>query len=478
MEDKGKDKQHKDKQHKTDPLKTRKERDSFGELEVPEDALYGAQTMRALENFPVSDLIIPKPFVKALAYIKGACAKANLDLKLLDIDIAKAIMDAADSVATGQYDAHFPIDVFQTGSGTSTNMNANEVIARLASLRSNLNIHPNDHVNMGQSSNDVIPTAIHISCCIEIQQQLIPALNHLALTIEKRAHEFSHLTKTGRTHLMDALPLTLGQELSGWAAQIRHGIQRVEATMPRLCALALGGTAVGTGVNAHPEFANRVIVLLSERCALPFSQKTNYFEALSSQDTVVELSGQLKVLAVSLTKISNDLRLMNSGPIVGFAEIVLPAIQPGSSIMPGKVNPVIPEAVCSASAQVIGNDLTITLGGMAGNFQLNTMLPVIAYNILQNLLLLSSSARLLADKAIAGFTVNKEHIQTLLMQNPILVTALNPIIGYEKAASIAKRAYQEKRSILEVAKEMTDIPIERLEKLLDPRELTKGGIKK
>jgi fumarate hydratase class II len=457
--------------------KFRIERDSFGELEIPLEALYGAQTMRALDNFPVSDLIIPRPFVRALAIIKGACAKANLDLKLLDLNIAKAIMDAADSVAAGQYDAHFPIDVFQTGSGTSTNMNSNEVIARIASLRSGLNIHPNDHVNMSQSSNDVIPTAIHISCSLEIQQHLLPALHHLATGIENRMKEFSHVIKTGRTHLMDALPLTLEQELSGWASQIRNGIHRVEATLPRIHALALGGTAVGTGVNAHPEFAKRVIVLLSERCALPFSPQTNYFEALSSQDSVVELSGQLKVLAVSLTKISNDLRLMNSGPLAGIAEIALPAIQPGSSIMPGKVNPVIPEAVCSACAQVIGNDLTITLGGLAGNFQLNTMLPVIAYNILQNLLLLSSSAKLLADKAIAGFTVNEEHIKSLLMKNPILVTALNPIIGYEKAAQIAKRAYQEKRSILEVANEMTDIPLEKLKELLDPRELTKGGIK-
>lgn len=461
--------------------KTRKERDSLGELEVPEEVLYGIQTLRALNNFPISDLIIPKAFVHAIAMIKGACAKANLDLGLLDLDVAKAIMDAADSVAEGQYDSHFPIDVFQTGSGTSTNMNANEVIARLASLRSNLKIHPNDQVNMSQSSNDVIPTTIHISCCLEIHQQLLPALQHLAQTLEKRAEEFKDLTKTGRTHLMDATPITLGQEISAWAAQIRHGIQRVESTLPRLYALALGGTAVGTGINAHPDFANRVIVLLSERCALPFTPRTNYFEALSSQDSVVELSGQLKVIAVSLTKICNDLRLMNSGPIAGMAEISLPTIQPGSSIMPGKVNPVIPEAVLSACAQVIGNDLTITIGGMGGmggNFQLNTMLPVIAYNILQNLLLLSSSATLLADKAIQGFKVNEPHMQHLLMQNPILVTALNPIIGYEKAAEIAKRAYAEKRSVLELAQEMTDIPLDKLKKILDPKALTKGGIQK
>lgn len=461
-----------------DTNKTRIERDSFGDLEVPEDALYGAQTMRALENFPFSDLRIPKPFIRALAMIKGAAAKTNLDLKLLDVNMAKAIMDAADSVAEGLYDDHFPIDVFQTGSGTSTNMNMNEVIARLASLRSGLAIHPNDQVNMCQSSNDVIPSAIHISCCLEIHHSLLPALYHLASMLEKRMQEFSHLTKTGRTHLMDALPITLGQEISGWATQIRHNIQRIEMTMPRLYMLALGGTAVGTGVNADPAFANRVVVLLSERCALPFSPKTNYFEALSSQDSIVELSGQLKVLAVSLTKISNDLRLMNSGPIAGIAEIALPAIQPGSSIMPGKVNPVIPEAVLSACAKVIGNDLTITLGGMAGNFQLNTMLPVIAYSVLQNIVLLSSSAKILADKAIAGFTVNADHIQHLLMKNPILVTALNPIIGYEKAAAIAKRAYQEKRSVLEVAHEMTDIPLAKLEILLNPQALTTGGIKK
>jgi len=450
------------------------EKDSFGEVEIPQDALYGINTLRAIQNFPISGLKLPRSFIHALGMIKGACAKANLDLKKLDLNIAKAIMDAADSVAEGQYDDHFLVDVFQTGSGTSSNMNANEVIAKLASLRSGLSIHPNDHVNMSQSSNDVIPTTIHLSCCIEIHQQLLPALRHLAETIERRSQDLNNITKTGRTHLMDAMPITFGQELSGWATQIRHGIQRIENTLPRLHALALGGTAVGTGVNAPPDFAKRAIVLLAEHTLIPLKPQANYFEGLSSQDAVVELSGQLKVLAVSLMKISNDLRLMNSGPLAGIGEISLPAIQAGSSIMPGKVNPVIPEAVCGAAVQIIGNDTTITLGGLSSNFQLNTMLPVIAYNILHSLKLLSNSARVLADKAIAGFIVNEDRIKHSLWQNPILVTALNPIIGYEKGALIAKRAYQEKRSILDVAKEMTDLPEEELKRLLDPERLTRS----
>lgn len=448
------------------------EKDSFGEVEIPDDALYGIHTFRAIHNFPISGLTLPPDFIHALGMIKGAAAKANLDLKKLDLNVAKAIMDAADSVAEGQYDEHFLVDVFQTGSGTSSNMNANEVIAKLASLRSGLDIHPNDQVNMSQSSNDVIPTAIHLSCCIQIHQQLLPALRHLAGTIEKRAQELDHIIKTGRTHLMDAMPITFGQELTGWATQIYNGIKRIEDTLPRLHELALGGTAVGTGINAHPEFAKRVIVLLAEHTLIPLKPKPDYFEALSSQDTIVELSGQLKVLAVSFMKISNDLRLMNSGPLAGLAEISLPAIQAGSSIMPGKVNPVIPEAVCGAAVQVIGNDTTITLGGLSGNFQLNTMLPVIAYNILHSIKLLSNSARVLADKAIAGFKVNEENIQQALARNPILVTALNPIIGYEKGAEIVKRAYKENRPILEVALEMTDLSEEELKRLLDPKRLT------
>lgn len=458
-------------------IPTRIEKDSFGELNVPKEALYGAQTERAIQNFPISGLTLPRPFIRAMGLIKGAAAKANLDLNLLDPTIAGAILDAAGSVSEGQYDRHFPIDVFQTGSGTSTNMNANEVIARLASLRSSQSIHPNDHVNMCQSSNDVIPTAIHLSAALEIHAMLLPALSHLAAIIQKRADELSNITKTGRTHLMDALPLTFGQELGGWRAQIQHGIHRIERTLPNVQALTLGGTAIGTGINAHPNFATRVIELLTKKTSIPFTQRLNYFEGMSSQDTMVELSGQLRVIAVSLTKIANDLRWMNSGPGAGLSEIVLPAVQPGSSIMPGKVNPVIPEAVLGVAAQVIGNDTTIALAGLSGNFQLNTMLPVIAYNILQSIQLLSNSAGLLADKAIAGFQVNQESIQNRLTLNPILVTALNPVIGYEKGAAIAKKAYQEGRSILEVAEELTQISRGELQRLLDPKALTEGGIK-
>lgn len=459
------------------PAETRLEKDSLGELSLPKNALYGIQTERARQNFPLSDLTLPSAFISALGLIKGAAAKANLDLKLLDLNLAKAIMDAADGVAQGQYDDQFPLDVFQTGSGTSTNMNANEVIARLANLRTGLSVHPNDHVNMCQSSNDVIPTAIHLSCSLQIHHHLLPALHHLQAVIEERVKTLQSVIKTGRTHLMDALPITFGQELSGWSTQIQQGISRLENTLPRLHALALGGTAVGTGLNAHPQFAKRAIVLLSERTTLPLTPAKNYFAALSSQDTVVELSGQLRVIAISLTKISNDLRWMNSGPIAGLKEISLPALQAGSSIMPGKVNPVIPEAVLAAAAQVMGNDTAISMGGAAGNFQLNTMLPMIAYNILHSIQLITNSAVILADKAIAGFTVHEDRIQALLWQNPILVTALNPLIGYEKGAEIAKRAYQEGRSILEVAKEMTDLSEDQLVKLLDPQHLSQGGIR-
>lgn len=455
---------------------TRIEKDSMGELNVPKDALYGAQTQRAIHNFPISGITIPRSFIRTLGLIKAAAAKVNTDLKLLKPDIAKAIIDAADSVAEGQYDAEFPLDIFQTGSGTSSNMNTNEVIARLASLRSNLAVHPNDHVNMSQSSNDVMPTAIHVSASLDANQLLLPALQHLNKIILERAKNLEHIVKTGRTHLMDAMPLTFGQELSGWATQIQHNIARITETLPRLQALAIGGTAVGTGINAHPEFGKRVTIELHNKTQIPFTPHTNYFAALSSQDTVVEFSGHLRVIAVSLSKIANDLRLMNSGPLAGFNEIVLPSLQPGSSIMPGKINPVIPEAVLMAAAQVIGNDSTIGIAGLSGNFQLNTMLPVIAHNILLSIKLMSNSARALADNAIAGFVVNQAHIEKQLSLNPILVTALNPIIGYEKGAEIAKRAYKEKRSIKEVAAEMTDLSTTDLDKLLDPKTLTKGGV--
>ena len=453
------------------------EHDSMGALEVPADALWGAQTQRAVTNFPVSGLCMPRQFIRALGLIKWAAAAVNHDLGLLSAGTADAVKSAALEVANGQHDEHFPIDVFQTGSGTSSNMNANEVIANLASRKAGQTVHANDHVNMGQSSNDVIPSAIHVSAALGLTESLLPALKHLVGVIETRADELSGIVKTGRTHLMDAMPLRFDQELSGWAAQINADYQRVAGSLSRLSGLAQGGTAVGTGINAHPEFGVRIAACLSERTDIAFRPADSYFEALSCQDTAVELSGQLKTTAVSLMKIANDLRWMNCGPLAGVGEISLPALQPGSSIMPGKVNPVIPEAAAMAAAQVIGNDATVTVAGQSGNFQLNVMLPVIAHNLLQSIELLANSSRLLADEAIAGFSVNESHIQAALQRNPILVTALNPVIGYDRAAAIAKRAYQECRPIIDVAAEETDLSREKLESLLNPSELTRGGIK-
>ena len=454
--------------------KYRIEHDSMGELKVPEDALWGAQTQRAVENFPISGLTMPRPFIAALGLVKWAAAGANAELGLLSNGIAIAIQKAALEVAAGKHDAHFPIDVFQTGSGTSSNMNANEVIAHLAG---DDDVHPNDHVNMSQSSNDVIPTCVHVSAAIAIHDTLLPALRHLSKTLADKSAETGEVVKTGRTHLMDAMPVTIGQELDGWRSQIEHAIERLRDTMKRLSALAQGGTAVGTGINAHPKFGDKVAVLLSEQTGVAFTSATNKFESLSSQDAAVETSGQLRVLAVSLTKIANDLRWMNSGPLAGIGEIELPALQPGSSIMPGKVNPVIPEAVAMVGAQVIGNDVTIAMAGQSGNFQLNVMLPVVAYNLLQSIELLANASTCLADSAIAGFTVNVDNINRALDRNPILVTALNPVIGYEKGAAVAKKAYKEGRPVKEVAKEMTDLTDEELDRLLDPAALTEGGIK-
>jgi fumarate hydratase class II len=455
----------------------RVEHDSMGELKVPADALWGAQTQRAVENFPISGLTMPRQFIAALGLVKWAAAGANSELGLLTADRAVAIQKAALDVAAGAHDKHFPIDVFQTGSGTSSNMNANEVIARLATEALGSAVHPNDDVNMSQSSNDVIPTCVHLSAAIGIHDHLIPALQHLTKALKKKSEETNSIVKTGRTHLMDAMPVTLGQELDGWRAQISHGIDRLNDTMKRLCALAQGGTAVGTGINAHPKFGRKVATLLSEQCRFEFTQADSLFERLSSQDTATETSGQLKVLAVSLMKIANDLRWMNSGPLAGLGEIELPALQPGSSIMPGKVNPVIPEAVAMVCAQVIGNDVTITVAGQSGNFQLNVMLPVVAHNLLQSIELLANAAVCLADKAIAGFTVRQANLDRALDRNPILVTALNPVIGYEKGAAVAKKAYAEGRSVKDVAREMTDLSDKELDRLLDPASLTEGGIK-
>ena len=453
------------------------ERDSMGELQVPQDALWGAQTQRAVDNFPISGLPMPRAFIRAVALIKAAAARANAGLGLLDADLAGAIVAASQQVADGVYDSHFPIDVFQTGSGTSTNMNANEVISHLASQQLGKAVHPNDHVNMGQSSNDVIPTAIHVSAALVLREQLAPSLAHLVSTLHAKEAQVGDLVKTGRTHLMDAMPVTFGQELSGWRTQVQKGLERLAACEPRLWQLAQGGTAVGTGINAHPDFAARFCTELAQATGIAFQPNVNFFEALATQDTAVELSGQLKTIAVSLLKIANDLRWMNSGPLAGLGEIALTALQPGSSIMPGKVNPVIPEATAMVAAQVIGNDATITIAGQSGNFQLNVMLPVIAYNLLESLRLLANVSRLLADSAIKGFTVNTARLADALDRNPILVTALNSLIGYEKGAAIAKKAYAEGKPIIDMAEKLTDLPRAELRKLLDPTELTQGGIK-
>ena len=451
------------------------EKDSMGELQVPADALYRAQTQRAINNFPISGITLPRQMIRALGLIKMACAQANHELGLLDENLAKAIAQAAKKVVEGKVDAHFPIDIFQTGSGTSSNMNTNEVISTLAST-DKLPVHPNDHVNMGQSSNDVFPTAIHVSASLAIHEQLIPALSHLEKTLQEKSAQLQEVVTTGRTHLMDAMPISLGQELGGWGEQIRQGLYRIQSSLTRLQKLTQGGTAVGTGINAHEKFAQQVCQQLKALTGIPFSPKDNFFEGLSSQDAAVEMSGQLKTVAVSMMKIANDLRWMNSGPLAGIGEIELPALQPGSSIMPGKVNPVIPEAVAMVCAQVIGNDTTITIGGQSGNFQLNVMLPVIAHNLMQSIELLANSATVLADKAIAGFEVNHDKISQALAANPILVTALNPVIGYELGAKIAKTAYAEKRPVLDVAKELCDLDESELVKLLDPYKLTQGGI--
>lgn len=457
------------------------EKDSMGEIKVPADAYYGAQTQRAVNNFPISGFIFPEQFIQALGYIKKTAATVNNDLGKLDKDIAKYVIAASEEVIDGKFDDHFPIDIYQTGSGTSTNMNANEVISKRANelakkdSKDDIKIHPNDHVNYGQSSNDVIPTAIRISAYLMAQNKLIPSLNHLKETFLKRGDELKDIVKTGRTHLMDAMPVTFGQVFGGYARQMQLGVDRVDSAMIRLGELPQGGTAVGTGLNTHPEFGKKFAAQISEFTGGKFKETENHFEAQGTVDTLVELSGQLKTIAVSLMKIANDLRWMNSGPNSGLSEITLPALQPGSSIMPGKINPVIEESVTMVAAQVIGNDSAITIGGQAGNFELNVMLPVVALNLLQSLKLLANVSKNMADKSIANLTVNTGKIKDKLEKNPILVTALNPIIGYEKGAKIAKKAFAEGRALKEVAKEMTDLSDEELNDALDPIKMTRGG---
>ncbi|WP_127470623.1 class II fumarate hydratase [Thiomicrorhabdus aquaedulcis] len=451
------------------------EKDSMGSLDVPANALYGAQTQRAINNFPISGTPLPAAFIKALCYVKFACADSNKALGLLSAQKTDAIQTAAKEIIDGRYLEQFPIDVFQTGSGTSTNMNANEVLATLAKQMTGVEVHPNDDINMSQSSNDVIPTTVHVAAALALEESLLPALQHLANTIEDRERELAHVVKTGRTHLMDATPIRLSQEMSGWRVQITDNIARLKDTQKRIQQLPQGGTAVGTGINADPEFGPLVCAHLATITAIDFTPMPNYFVGLSSQDSAVELSGQLNVLACSLMKIANDLRWMNSGPLAGLGEIQLPALQPGSSIMPGKVNPVIPEAVCMVAAQIMGNHTAITVGGQSGSFQLNVMLPMIALNLLQSLEIASNAATQLADLAIAGFSVNQENLQKALDINPILVTALNTVVGYEKGAAIAKEAYRSGRPVLEVALEMTDLDQATLKQYLNPMLLTQGG---
>ena len=460
----------------------RTEHDSMGELQVPAAALWGAQTQRAVENFPISGRPMPRGFIRALGLIKAAAAEVNAGLGLLPKSVAKAVRDAALRVADGEFDEHFPVDIYQTGSGTSSNMNANEVIATLASMTGKAGsakkhaVHPNDHVNLGQSSNDVIPTAIRVSAQLAVVENLLPALKHLRQTIDRRGRSLAKVVKTGRTHLMDAMPLTFQQEFSAWSAQLQSAEDRIADSLKRLRRLPLGGTAIGTGINADPRFGAKAARALSLLSGTRFESASNKFEGLAAQDDAVELSGQLNALAVALIKIANDLRWMNSGPLAGIGEIELPTLQPGSSIMPGKVNPVIPEATVMVCAQVIGHHAAITVAGQTGNFQLNVALPLIAANLLDSINLLGNVSRLLADSSIAGLKVREAHIREALSRNPILVTALNPVIGYEKGAAIAKQAYKQNRPVLEVARELTGLSEKTLKSLLDPAVLAKGGI--
>ncbi len=431
----------------------RLEHDTMGEVEVPAAALWRAQTQRAVENFPISGTRLEPEHIHALAQIKAAAARVNAELGVLDDDIAKAIENAAIEVAEGKYDEHFPIDVFQTGSGTSSNMNVNEVIASLATRKLGTSVHPNDHVNASQSSNDTFPTSIHVAATAAITRDLIPALDQLASAFEVKATAFDQVVKAGRTHLMDATPVTLGQELGGYAATLRIGIERLEGTLPRVAELPLGGTAVGTGINTPPGFAARVIAVLSEQTGLELTEARNHFEAQGSRDALVEASGQLRTIAVGLHKICTDLRWMGSGPRAGLGELRLPDLQPGSSIMPGKVNPVLPEAMSMVCAQVIGNDAAVTFAGASGNFELNVMMPVLAANVLQSVRLLSNATRVLADRCVAGIEADEERCLELAESSPSVVTPLNRYLGYESAAAIAKLAFKERKTIREVVVE-------------------------
>jgi fumarate hydratase class II len=454
------------------------EKDSMGEVRVPADALYGAQTQRAVDNFPVSGICISRSLIHSLGVIKQAAAKVNAELGNIPQDVAHAIQLAAQEVIDGKLDNHFPIDIYQTGSGTSSNMNTNEVIARRAMQlveELSVKVHPNDHINFGQSSNDTFPTAIRIAGYIEAKNDLVPSLKYMRETFLKKGSEYSHVVKTGRTHLMDAMPLTFEQEFGGYARQIEVGIKRIETALSNMAELPMGGTAVGTGINTHPKFAAKFAAEVSRLTGESFREAENHFEAQSTVDAPVELGAQLKTLAVSLLKIVNDLRWMNSGPNGGLGEIQLAALQPGSSIMPGKVNPVIEESMAMVCAQVIGYDASISVGGLSGNFELNVMLPMVAHSLLEAIRLLANASRNLADRSVSRIVVREDHINSLTGKNPILVTTLNPLIGYDLAAKIAKKAFTENRPLKAVALEMCDLSEEELDKALDPSKMTRGG---
>ncbi|MET9808054.1 class II fumarate hydratase [Streptomyces halstedii] len=456
----------------------RVEHDSMGEVKVPAHAKWRAQTQRAVENFPISGQRLERAHIEALGRIKAAAAKVNAELKVLDADIADAIQEAAAEVVAGRWDEHFPVDVFQTGSGTSSNMNTNEVLATLATERLGRPVHPNDHVNASQSSNDVFPSSIHIAATASVRTDLIPALEHLAASLERKSAEFADVVKAGRTHLMDATPVTLGQEFGGYAAQIRYGVERLTASLPRLAELPLGGTAVGTGINTPPGFSAAVIAEVARTTGLPLTEARDHFEAQGARDGLVEASGQLRTVAVSLTKICNDLRWMASGPRTGLAEIVLPDLQPGSSIMPGKVNPVVPEAVLMVAAQVVGNDATVAAAGAAGNFELNVMLPVMARNLLESVRLLANASRLLADRTVDGVTADAGRARRYAESSPSVVTPLNRYIGYEEAAKVAKKSLAEGTTIRETVLaegyvERGELTLEQLDDALDVLRMTR-----
>ncbi len=459
----------------------RSEKDSMGEMQLPAKALYGATTQRAVENFPISGICFSRDFIRMLATIKAACAEVNQSLGKLDAKIATAIVKAAQEIETGKHDGEFVLDIFQTGSGTSTNMNFNEVAANVANLAlgsavgTKKPVHPNDHVNMGQSSNDIIPTAIHVAAAMTVHEKLIPALKALQGSLQKKAAAFQGIVKTGRTHLQDATPILLGQEFSGYENQVKKGIERVESALGGVCELAVGGTAVGTGINTDAQFGKLVSERLAKKLKLPFREAENHFEAQATKDACVELSGALRTVAVSLTKIANDFRWLGSGPRCGFAEINLPAVQPGSSIMPGKVNPVIPEALLQVCAQVMGNDLAISLGGQSGSFELNVMMPLIGHNLLQSIDILSAAVRVFDEKCVKGVEANKERIAETVERSLMLATPLAPVVGYDKAAEISKKAFKENKTVREVALETLDLSAEQLKDLLDVSSMVVPG---